>query len=63
MPVQLPLQPAGINLPAQPQDPPTLVDVVAAKSYQARVDMAVGQRLSLVIHSSNLTDLCSIPGP
>ncbi|KAN0109213.1 hypothetical protein V8E52_009541 [Russula decolorans] len=41
MPIQLPLPPAGVNLPAQPHSPPTLPDVVAAKSYQARVDVAV----------------------
>lgn len=62
MPVQLPLQPAGVNLPAHPHDPPTLADVVAAKFYQAQVDVAVGQPLPLLIHSSNWTDLCSVPG-
>ncbi|KAF8800395.1 hypothetical protein BYT27DRAFT_7117675 [Phlegmacium glaucopus] len=44
MPVQLPLQPAGVNLPPQPHDPPTLADVVAAKSYQARVDVAAASQ-------------------
>jgi hypothetical protein len=43
MPIQLPVQPAGVNLPAQPHSPPMLPDVVAAKSYQARVDVAVGE--------------------
>jgi len=57
MPVQLPVKPAGVNLPAHPQDPPTLADVVAAKSYQARVDVAVSQTLPLHIHTSSLTDL------
>jgi len=44
MPIQLPLQPVGINLPAQPQDPPTLADIVAAKFYQAQVDVAVASQ-------------------
>ncbi|KAF8495738.1 hypothetical protein F5888DRAFT_1709685 [Russula emetica] len=44
MPVQLPPQPAVVNLPAQPQDPPILLDVVAAKSYQAAVDVAVASQ-------------------
>ncbi|KAF8484211.1 hypothetical protein F5888DRAFT_1812229 [Russula emetica] len=35
MPVQLPLQPAGDNLLAQPQNPPMLLDIVAVKSYLA----------------------------
>jgi len=43
MPVPLPLQPAGINLPPPPQDPPTVDDVVAAKDFQSQVDVAVGQ--------------------
>ena len=42
MPVQLPLQPVGIDLLDLPQDPPMLADVVAAKSFQTRVDVAVG---------------------
>jgi hypothetical protein len=63
MAVQLPPQPAGINLPAPPQNPPMLADIVAAKSYQAQVDVAVGQPLQVpLIHLSNLTNLCSIPG-
>ncbi|KAM6504423.1 hypothetical protein JOM56_001366 [Amanita muscaria] len=45
MAVQLPPQPAGhIVLPAHPQNPPILADVVAAKSYQARVDVAVASQ-------------------
>jgi hypothetical protein len=48
MPIQLPLQPAGITLPAPPQDPPTLADVVAAKYYQAQVDVAVGNALLIL---------------
>ena len=42
MPIQLPVQPAGVNLLAQPQSSPILPDVVAEKSYQAAVDVAVG---------------------
>jgi hypothetical protein len=48
MPIQLP-QPAGMNLPDLPQNLPTLADVVAAKSYQARVDTAVGNALLVLI--------------
>jgi hypothetical protein len=61
MPVPFPLQPAGINLPPQPQEPPTLADVVAAKHYQAQANVAVGQPLAflLLIHMSNLTNLHS----
>jgi hypothetical protein len=43
------------TLPVQPQDPPTLVDVV---------DVAVGQSLPLQVAevlTLSLTDLCSIP--
>jgi hypothetical protein len=46
MPVLLPPQPPGVILPPQPQDPPTLADVVAAKAYQARVDVATGRSTS-----------------
>jgi len=38
-----PLQPAAVNLPILPEDPPTLADVVAANSYQTGVDVAAGQ--------------------
>jgi hypothetical protein len=60
MPVPLPLQSADINLPAQPQDPPTLDDVVAARHYQTQVNVAVGQPLLLLIHMPSLTNLHSI---
>jgi hypothetical protein len=43
MPVNLPPQPVGQNLPDEPQDPPHLNDVIAAKNYQDKVDSAVGQ--------------------
>jgi hypothetical protein len=49
MPVQLPPQPPGIHLPAQPQDPPMLADVVAAKSYKVQVDMAAVSQLHLLL--------------
>ncbi|KAF8222386.1 hypothetical protein L208DRAFT_1446391 [Tricholoma matsutake] len=45
MPIQLPPQPAGVNLPAHPHDPPTLADIVAAKSYKTRVDVAFASQL------------------
>ena len=60
-PIQLPPQPPGLDLPAQPHDPPTLADVVAAKSYQTGVDVAVGWLFSLLVHLSSLTNLCSNP--
>ena len=43
MPVHRPPQPARIDLPAQPHDPPTFPDVVAAKLYQTQVDVAFSQ--------------------
>ena len=60
MPVPLPLQPAGINLPAQPQNLPTLDDVVAAKRFQSQVDVAVGQPRLLLTQFMSLTDMHSI---
>jgi hypothetical protein len=42
MPVQLPLQPAGVSLPAQPPNPTTFEDVLAVKFYQNKVDAVVG---------------------
>ena len=67
MPVQLPLQPAGANIPAALQDPPTLANVDTAKSFQAPADVAVDQPVSLLnvlIHLLNfkLHYLCSIWG-
>ena len=56
MPVPLPLQPAGVNLPAQPQDPPTLADVVAAKYYERQVDTAISLRLQFLIYVLSLND-------
>jgi len=45
MPVQLPPQPPGINLPVHPEDPPTLNDIVAAKYYKALVNVAVASQM------------------
>jgi len=52
MPVQLPLQPAGINLPAQPQNPPTFADVLAAKSYHDKVESAAGNFIRCGLHTA-----------
>ena len=38
MPVQLPLAPAGVNLPAQPQNPPTLADIASAIDYYRNIE-------------------------
>jgi len=39
----------------------SLADVVTAKSYRIRVDVAVSQPLSFLIRLSNLTNLCRVP--
>ena len=57
MPIQLPDPLDGIDLPAQPEDPPTLDDVVQAKFYQAhlaQVDAAYGKPLPPLIIKLNL---------
>ena len=60
MPVQLPLKPVGVNLPASPQDPPTFANVVAEKSFQTQVDVAVGQPLPLPVRLVELDGPCSV---
>ncbi len=62
MPIQLPLQP-GIDLPALPDDPPTLTDVVAARSYQARVEEAIGWSFTLFIKTSVASNPISASQP
>jgi hypothetical protein len=42
MPVQLPVQPEGVDFPA-PDDPPTVDDVIAVKSDQKEVDEGSGE--------------------
>jgi hypothetical protein len=51
MAIPLPRQLPGINLPEEPQDPPTLADVVAAKKYKDTVDVALGELLLIISES------------
>ena len=50
MPIELPLAPEGIDLPAMPSNPPTLDDVIQARLYQADVNVAFGQSLPPLAH-------------
>jgi hypothetical protein len=56
MPIQLPLQAIGINLPTLPADPPTLNDIVAAKNYERKVNAALGKSPPSSSYTSYLTN-------
>ena len=56
MPIELPPALLGIDLPEIPSNPPTLDDVIQARSYQADVNVAFGESLPPLAHqiASNL---------
>ena len=55
MPIELPAL-FGIDLPEIPSNPPTLDDVIQARSYQADVNVAFGESLPPLAHQT-LSDI------
>lgn len=56
MPIELPPALLGIDLPEIPSNPPTLDDVIQARSYQADVNVAFGESLPPLAHQT-LSDI------